>query len=238
MDPQTLTALLQANLNDVHHQIHDACHRSNRNPADVQLVAVTKYAPLEAVHALAQLHQTCGENRPQQLAERQSLLPQLHWHLIGQLQRNKARLAVRHASMIHSVDSPKLLEAVADAAQREQRCPPLLLQVNASRETAKSGFDPDQLPDLWPQLLNLAPNLPIVGLMTMAAETSHPESTRPTFQLLRELRNTLQNHPASKHHNTLLPHLSMGMSGDFHIAIEEGATLVRIGSALFKDTSH
>ena len=229
-----IAAKLTENLGAIHQRMLSACSRAKRAVSDVQLIAVTKYAPLPAVESIAVIHQVCGENRPQQLAERHELLPQVHWHLIGQLQRNKARLAVRHARMIHSVDSLKLLEAITEAAQRENRCPALLLQVNASRESAKSGFDPDQLPELWPQILQTAPPHAIEGLMTMAAETDDPESARPTFRLLRQLRETLQQREDTLAAGIRLTHLSMGMSGDFEIAIEEGATLVRIGSAVFQ----
>ena len=228
-----IAATLADNVRTINQRINAACRRANRDSSDVQLIAVTKYAPLPAVKAIADFHPVCGENRPQQLAERHELLPHVQWHLIGQLQRNKVRLAVKHAHLIHSVDSLKLLESIADAVKRENRCPKLLLQVNASRETAKSGFDPDQLPDLWLQILNAAPPQSICGLMTMAAETSEPESARPTFQLLRQLRDNLQLRPETTATNTQLRHLSMGMSGDFEVAVEEGATLVRVGSAVF-----
>lgn len=187
-----IAAGLTQNLGVIHQRMQSACSRVKRAISDVQLIAVTKYAAMPAVEAIAAMHHVCGENRPQQLAERHELLPQIHWHLIGQLQRNKARVAVRHATMIHSVDSLKLLSAITDAAQHEQRCPTLLLQVNASGEAAKSGFDPNQLPELWPQILQAAPPEAIGGLMTMAAETDDPESTRPTFRLLSKLRDSLQ----------------------------------------------
>ncbi|MFM7039841.1 MAG: YggS family pyridoxal phosphate-dependent enzyme [Planctomycetaceae bacterium] len=233
LEPDAITAQLITNLRGIQQRILNACLRSSRDQAAVHLIAVTKYAAWPWVESLAGLHSEFGENRPQQLSERQPLLPQIHWHLIGQLQRNKVRLAVRHASMIHSVDSLRLLEAVADAAHREQRCPRLLLQVNASLEAAKSGFHPDELPELWPQVLQIASGLPLVGLMTMAAETVNSEEARPAFHRLRLLRDALQNRADSEAAKVQLLELSMGMSGDFEVAIEEGATLIRLGTAVF-----
>jgi hypothetical protein len=232
-----ITALLTTNLEGIRERIGVACRRAGRDPAAVQLVAVTKYAALRWVELLAPLHTDCGENRPQQLAERQPMLPQLRWHLIGQLQRNKVRLAVRHAHMIHSVDSLKLLEAIAEAAVREQRCPELLLQVNASREASKSGFSPEELEEVWPRLLEAGRGLPIAGLMTMAAETDNIEEARPAFRELRRLRDVLQARPETAVSGVQLVELSMGMSGDFEAAIEEGATLVRLGTAVFRGLS-
>lgn len=234
-DPAAITAQLTANLNGIRQRILAACQRVSRAESEVRLVAVTKYAAWPWVESLALQHSDFGENRPQQLAERQPLLPQIRWHLIGQLQRNKVRMAVQHAQMIHSVDSLKLLEAIADAACRENCRPELLLQVNASFEAAKSGFHPDALPELWPQVLQAARGLPIVGLMTMAAETDNPEETRPTFRQLRLLRDALQNRPDTIAAGVQLHELSMGMSGDFEPAIEEGATLVRLGTAVFQN---
>ncbi|MFM7058276.1 MAG: YggS family pyridoxal phosphate-dependent enzyme [Planctomycetota bacterium] len=235
--PATITAQLTANLDDIRQRMSAACQRCGRDPSSVQLVAVTKYAAFQWVELLAALHGECGENRPQQLAERQPRLPQVHWHLIGQLQRNKVRLAVRHSSLIHSVDSLKLLEAIADAAAREQRCPGLLLQVNASLESSKSGFLPEELVEIWPRLLGVAGGLPIAGLMTMAAETDRAEEARPVFRQLRHLRDVLQGRPETVVAGLELRELSMGMSGDFEPAIEEGATLVRLGTAVFRGLS-
>jgi pyridoxal phosphate enzyme (YggS family) len=235
MQPAAITAQLTANLDVIRQRIGVACRRSGRDDSAVQLVAVTKYAAWPWVDLLGRLHGDCGENRPQQLAERAPLLPDVRWHLIGQLQRNKVRLAVRHSYMIHSVDSMRLLEAIAEAARRENRCPRLLLQVNASLEASKSGFHPEELVEVWPGLLQVSRGLPLAGLMTMAAETANPEEARPVFRELRLLRDALQNRPETAAAGVQLGQLSMGMSGDFEPAIEEGATLVRLGTAVFRD---
>lgn len=205
-----------------------ACQTADRSTDSVRLVAVTKYADWEWVQALSAHHQVFGENRPQQLSERQPLLPDMNWHLIGQLQRNKAKLAVRHASMIHSVDSLRLLERVADVAALEGPPTNVLLQVNVSGEESKSGFTPEELQTLFSQM-TARQSVSIRGLMTMAPATDDESLIRSSFAGLRQLRDDLSNS-----HGHALPELSMGMSGDFEIAIEEGATLVRIGSRLFQ----
>jgi pyridoxal phosphate enzyme (YggS family) len=299
--------IIRRNLTMITQQISDAAIRSSRNPADVELVAVTKYAEwswIESLHQLLsgdaqglsflpaseqrerrivnepagsigsrafQLSQSpdlseplgsslpaseqrerrivnepagstgsrafrplFGENRPQQLAERQQLLPDVEWHLIGQLQRNKVKLALQHASLIHSVDSVRLLERIAVVAQELNQIPRILIQVNLSREESKSGFDAATIRAEWNDVVSFADRVHIEGFMTMAAEADDPDAARPVFRELRELRDELRDLPASKAKGLTLSELSMGMSGDFIPAIEEGATLVRIGSRLFE----
>ncbi|MEQ9410533.1 MAG: YggS family pyridoxal phosphate-dependent enzyme [Fuerstiella sp.] len=234
MSGSFLVETLSTNLATVHSQIAAACSRSGRSPDAIRLVAVTKYAEWPWVQALASLHSIFGENRPQQLAERAPRLPDVQWHLIGQLQRNKARLAVQHAAMIHSIDSLKLLSRLADVASEMQRFPELLLQVNVSGEESKSGFAVDELVEAWPRIAALSRTLNIVGLMTMAPASEDPEAARPTFRHLAELRDRLTRMPPSADYGLTLPELSMGMSGDYVVALEEGATIVRIGSRLFE----
>jgi len=175
-----------------------------------------------------------GENRPQQLAERQQKLPDVEWHLIGQLQRNKVKLALQHASMIHSVDSVRLLERIAVVGQELGQIPRVLIQVNLSREEAKSGFDADTIRAEWNDIVSFSDRVHIDGFMTMAAEADDPEAARPVFRELRKLRDELRNTAVAKAKGLTLPELSMGMSGDFIPAIEEGATLIRIGSRIFE----
>ena len=224
---------LTQNLNEIHDQMRDACGRSGRSPNDVRLIAVTKYAEWSWVEALSSLHPTFGENRPQQLAERQALLPEVEWHLIGQLQRNKVKLALQHASVIHSIDSLRLLERVAAVATELQIRPRVLLEVNMSQEATKSGFTAEELRRDWSQIVSVSTAVQIDGFMTMAAESNNPEDARPTFRSLRMLRDELQQTDACKNAGLIPRELSMGMSGDFVPAIEEGATMVRIGSRIF-----
>ncbi|MEZ6033882.1 MAG: YggS family pyridoxal phosphate-dependent enzyme [Planctomycetaceae bacterium] len=224
---------LTQNLKEIRDQIRLACDRARRPATDVRLIAVTKYAEWPWVEALSSLHEMFGENRPQQLAERQALLPSAEWHLIGQLQRNKVKLALQHASVIHSIDSLQLLQRVAHVAAELQICPRVLIQANMSQESAKSGFSAEELRQQWPQIVRLHGTVQIAGLMTMAAESDDPENARPTFRSLRVVRDELLNTEASREANLTLHELSMGMSGDFIPAIEEGATMVRIGSRIF-----
>ncbi|MCY2965405.1 MAG: YggS family pyridoxal phosphate-dependent enzyme [Planctomycetota bacterium] len=228
----SLTARIAENLAAVRQRIAAACGRAGRDPADVTLVAVTKYAQIEWIEALLSVGEIeLGENRPQQLAARAALFPAtVHWHLIGPLQRNKANLAVRHAELVHSVDSSRLLPALDTEAASTGRKVRVLLEVNLSGEEQKHGFGKDELEATFDSLHG-HPHVSIEGLMTMAAYTDDPEAARPTFRELRLLRDRLQLRcPAGVE----LRCLSMGMSGDFEPAIEEGATLVRIGSALWE----
>lgn len=225
---------LSQNLNAILDEMHSACQRSGRDKSSVRLVAVTKYAEWPWVQELRSLYQTFGENRPQQLADRQEMLPEVEWHLIGQLQRNKVRLALQHATLIHSIDSLKLLERIEETASSMNKDAQVLLQVNASGEASKSGFTLEEIIKEWPAILATTSRTRIIGLMTMAAESENPEEARPTFRKLRQLRDHLAAREDSREAGILLPELSMGMSGDFIPAIEEGATLVRIGSRIFR----
>lgn len=225
-----IQTILRKNLQAVTDQIERACRASGRSPDGVQLIAVTKYAKWEWVRALAELYSTFGESRPQQLAERQPRLPGIHWHQIGRVQRNKARLAVRHASVIHSVDSLQLLQRLSRLAREDGHSIELLLQVNVAGEKSKSGFDPHEVLDSWTTIAqSVGPHAKLIGLMTMAPLSDTAESARPTFARLARLQqqlNALGRCPS-------LAELSMGMSADFEVAIEEGATMIRIGRSLF-----
>ncbi|MBL8848081.1 MAG: YggS family pyridoxal phosphate-dependent enzyme [Planctomycetaceae bacterium] len=225
---------LQQNLALVRQRIDSACRRAARDPALVGLVAVTKYAHVDWIASLARLGvHTFGENRPQQLVERAALWPGDDWHLIGQLQRNKVRSVLPHNPLIQSVDSLRLLRRISDVSGELQRRTRVLLQVNVSGEASKQGISPVELLQTWP-LFESTPNVIIMGLMTMAPLAEDPEDARPTFRGLRELRDELRALPGEPR---LPPILSMGMSHDMEVAIEEGATLVRIGSALFDGLS-
>jgi pyridoxal phosphate enzyme (YggS family) len=223
---------LEKNLQTVEVRIAEACRRSGRPRHDVKLVAVTKYAKLEWIEALIQMGQAdLGENRPQQLWERAERLPNsVNWHLIGHLQSNKARRALSVARWIHSVDSVKLLGSLDRLSQDLGIRPKVLVEVNVTGEVSKDGFTPDELRRDWKSACSYR-NVDLAGMMTMAPESENPESARPAFQALRVLRDELQ---AQAQAEIKLAQLSMGMSGDFEVAIEEGATMVRIGSALFE----
>ena len=209
-----------------------AAARAGRPVDSINLVAVTKYAQLEWVRELVALGMLdLGESRPQQLAARsKELSAKIRWHMIGHLQRNKAEDVLAVATLIHSVDSTRLFEQLAKSAQKLGVRPRILLEVNVSGEASKDGFDPDALRAAWPQFV-ANPDLIIDGLMTMAPLDHDAEMARPVFRRLRELRDELRSKSNDQHP---LSELSMGMSGDFEVGIEEGATLIRIGSSLFE----
>jgi PLP dependent protein len=227
----SLSAQLQANTAAVEARIAAACARGGRSPTDITLVAVTKYAELDWVRGLYDLgYREFGESRPQQLIDRARQLPtDIRWHLIGHLQRNKAASVIPVTQLIHSVDSLRLAQQLSRDAEKLGRSVPVLLEVNVSGEEAKDGFAVDELRTQWETLREL-PGLRLDGLMTMAPLSEDAETSRPVFTATRELRDHLQAlaapHP--------LHRLSMGMSGDFEVGIECGATHIRVGSAIWQ----
>jgi PLP dependent protein len=224
---------LRDRIDAVEERLRQACRRAGRLRTDVTLVAVTKTTTVEVASVLPDLGIVdLGENRPQELWRKAAALPKsIRWHLVGHLQRNKIERTLPLVRLIHSVDSLRLLQALEEEGLPDGV--PVLLEVNASHEASKHGFTPDELPKLADQLAALQ-TVRLQGLMTMAAYEEDPQRCRPTFALLRDLRDRLQARlgPGRK-----LEHLSMGMSNDFEVAIEEGATLVRIGTALFEGVS-
>lgn len=228
MTDDQLHDALEARVAAVTARIADACRRAGRDRGDVTLVAVTKAVSERVAYLLPDLGVgDLGESRPQELWKKADLIRHARWHLVGHLQRNKIDKAVPAAVLIHSVDSDRLLDAL-DAFGRKRGAPvPVLLEVNCSREEAKGGFAPEAVPALGDRLPALT-GVRVDGLMTMAAAHDDPQLARPTFAELRGLRDQLRTRTGLP-----LPHLSMGMSHDFEVAIEEGATLVRIGTTLF-----
>lgn len=226
------TDRLSENLHRVRERIAAACARANRPPEVVTLIAVTKYAELDWVRGLIELGVTnLGESRPQQLVARAGQLPAaVRWHLIGHLQRNKVDSLLPVVDRIHSVDSMRLVEQLAKSADKLGCRPRVLLEVNVSGEASKDGFVVEELLAVWPAIL-ACDSLVIDGLMTMAPLDAAPEAARPTFRGLRELRDRLRDSAGGR---GPLPELSMGMSGDFEVGIEEGATMIRVGSSLFE----
>ena len=214
------------NLDRVNQQIADACVRAGRDSSEVKLIAVSKTFPASAIAAAAvQGQRRFGENRVQEALAKIADLPRygievnvdIEMHLIGRLQRNKARHAGQFAS-VQSVDSVRLAEAIS---QRLERPLPILLEVNVGAEASKQGFSPAEAPSACERIRAL-PHLVVEGLMTVAPEVDDPETVRPVFHELRALAERLS-----------LPELSMGMSNDYAVAIEEGSTMVRIGRAIF-----
>lgn len=228
MNDQELLATLSIRLIGVRDRIAVACQKSKRNPDEVTLIAVTKTVSSRVVAAMHELGvNDFGENRPQELWKKAAALPMARWHLIGHLQRNKIDKTVQLAVLNHSVDSERLLHALHEFGAKTGKPCPILLEFNCSREEAKGGFNPGQLTSLGDLLPTLS-SVHVEGLMTMAAYHDDPEHSRPAFAELRSLCDRLRVQTGIP-----LPMLSMGMSNDFEIAIEEGATHVRIGTTLF-----
>jgi pyridoxal phosphate enzyme (YggS family) len=205
----------------VHQRVARAAERAGRSPAEVTVVAASKSFPAQAIEeAAAAGIAHIGENRVQEAAAKIPSLRHLPvtWHLVGHLQTNKAKTALELFDIIQSVDSLHLAEALS---RRAQRPVPVLLEVNVAGEASKFGFSPQETLQAAESVARL-PHLNVIGLMTIAPLVSDPEEVRPVFRELRRLRDTLG-----------LPQLSMGMTDDFEVAIEEGATIVRIGRAIF-----
>ena len=221
--PDIKSADIEQNVHEVQRRVAKAVEKAGRSPADLTVIGVTKTAdPLLIQQAFQAGIRHFGESRIQEakdkIAQLSMLQPRPTWHMVGHLQTNKAKTAVGLFDIIHSVDSVRLAEAISEHAQQAI---PILIQVNVSCEASKYGFAPNEVRSTIEQASHL-PHLEIMGLMTIAPYTDNPEDIRPIFRQLRVLRDSLG-----------LEHLSMGMTDDFEVAIEEGATMVRIGRAIF-----
>jgi hypothetical protein len=218
-------------LEPVRQQVAEAAVRSGRRPEDVILVAVSKTHPPEAVSAvLEEGHNVFGESRVQEARAKIPLVSsRAHWHFVGHLQKNKIRQALPLFDLFHGVDSLDIARDIQRVAAEIGAQPKVLLEVNVAAESSKFGFSPDRLRAELEELLALD-RLSIEGVMCIPPPQPKPELARKYFIALRELRDRLQAEC-----RVTLPQLSMGMSGDFEVAIEEGATLVRIGTAIFGD---
>ncbi len=222
---------LPENLRQVRERVSLAAVRSGRNPAGITLIAVTKTVDVERIQAVVREGVLdLGENRVQEAKAKVGCVPGLvRWHLIGSLQTNKAKLAVEMFDLIHSLDRPALAEVLAERASEAGRVVRSLVQVNVSGEASKHGLAPGEVPEFirWASRLK---GLSLEGLMTMAPLTGDPEEARPYFRGLRELRDRIS---ALNVPGVTMRYLSMGMSGDFEVAVEEGANLIRVGSVIF-----
>lgn len=221
------------NLARVRGRIADAARKSGREPGAITLLAVTKYVPAEIAAALVKAGCTeLGESRPQELWSKAAELadPAVRWHLIGHLQRNKIRRTLPLVHLVQSIDSRRLLSALNDDAAELGLRPAVLLEVNISGEITKTGLPPGELKPLLEKAEKFS-HVKICGLMGMASLTGGAAAARRDFAQLRRLRDRLA---AICPADVSLSELSMGMSGDFEVAIDEGATIVRVGSALFE----
>lgn len=228
--------MVQENLRAVREKIEAACQRAGRDPKEVTLIAVSKTKPVEMMeeaYAMGQLD--FGENKVQEITRKCEELPsKVRWHMIGHLQRNKVKYIVGLVSLIHSVDSFRLAETISQEAVKKNVTVPILLEVNVAGEESKYGITCEETITLAEQISKL-PNIRIEGLMTIAPYVTDPEENRPVFRKLRQLGVDIK---AKNMNNVNVNVLSMGMTGDYEVAIEEGATMVRVGTGIFGERDY
>ncbi|MDO4633313.1 MAG: YggS family pyridoxal phosphate-dependent enzyme [Eubacteriales bacterium] len=228
--------MISENYLNVRKKVDEACKRAGRDPKEVTLIAVSKTKPVSMIEELLPLQVVdFGENKPQELKEKYGVLPKdLHWHMIGHLQRNKVKYVIDKACMIHSLDSLRLAEAVQAEAEKHQLVMPVLVEVNMAAEESKFGLSPEEVPGFIEQVAAF-PNLKISGLMTIAPFVENPEENRIHF---KNLYNLFVDIKARNIDNVDMCCLSMGMTNDYEIAIEEGATMVRVGTGIFGERDY
>ena len=222
---------LSTNLERVEARVAAACARAGRNRSDVTLIAVSKTKPVPMLEEIySDGIRDFGENKVQEICAKQPVLPDdIRWHMIGHLQTNKVRQVIDKACMIHSVDSLKLAQVIEKEAAKKDLIVPVLFEVNVAEEESKFGAHTEETAAIIQQIA-LLPHVRVRGLMTIAPFVDDPEENRPVFRRLKELSVDI----AEKNiNNVSMCDLSMGMTGDFEVAIEEGATFVRIGTAIF-----
>lgn len=224
------------NYRAIEEKVEKACLRSGRKREDVTLIAVSKTKPVSMIHELLPLGvRDFGENKVQELTEKEELLPKdIRWHMIGHLQRNKVKYVVGKACMIHSVDSLRLAEEISKEALKKQISVPILVEVNVAGEESKFGVSVQEAPFLVEQICRL-PGIEVKGLMTIAPYVEDPEENRIVFRNLRKLSVDIGG---KNFDNVTMDILSMGMTGDYEVAIEEGATHVRVGTGIFGERNY
>lgn len=222
---------IKENLSEVEEKICQACKRAGRDREEVTLIAVSKTKPVEMLEAcLEQGLRVFGENKVQELCEKYEQLPKdIKWHMIGHLQRNKVKYITDKVELIHSVDSLRLAEAISEDAVKKGVSVNVLIEVNVAQEDSKFGVTTKETEKLVRQIAAL-PNIFIKGLMTIAPYTEDPEDNRPIFRTLKQLSVDIEGKNID---NVSMGILSMGMTGDYEVAIEEGATMVRVGTGIF-----
>ena len=223
--------MLKKNFEEIEAKIQAACDRAGRKREEVTLIAVSKTKPVELLQEAYDLgNRIFGENKAQEIADKYDRLPNdISWHMIGHLQRNKVKYIIDKAEMIHSVDSLRLAEAIEKEAEKKGITADILIQVNVAKEDTKFGVMPEDAGGLILQVSKL-PHIRVRGLMMIAPFVENPEENRIYF---RRLRNLAVDIGENKSDNVTMSVLSMGMTNDYEIAIEEGATMIRVGSGLF-----
>lgn len=227
---------IRDHLNEVRENIQKACEKAGRSPQEVTLIAVSKTKPLfmleEAYEAGAR---DFGENKVQEILEKHPKMPEdARFHMIGHLQRNKVKQVLPHAVLIHSVDSYRLAEQISQEAGKLGITAKILLEVNVAKEESKFGMMPEDVEEMAGQIAAL-PHLQIEGLMTIAPFVDDPEKNRPVFRKLYQLSVDIKKKNID---NVCMDVLSMGMTGDYQVAVEEGATLVRVGTGIFGERNY
>lgn len=222
---------LSANLKAVEERICAACARAGRDRSDVTLIAVSKTKPVPMLQSVYDEGiREFGENKPQEIKDKYPQLPEdIHWHMIGHLQRNKIKYIIDKVCMIHSVDSVSLAEAISQEAAKRNLVMPVLVEVNVAKEDTKFGIMPEETEDFI-RAISTLPNIRVEGLMTIAPFTEDAEENRVYFAALKKLFVDIKDKSID---NVNMCSLSMGMTGDYEVAIEEGATMVRVGTGIF-----
>ncbi len=228
--------MIRTQLEEVRSRIRQACERSGRDPDEVTLIAVSKTKPVSMIREAMEAGQTVfGENKVQELCSKYEELPgTLEWHMIGHLQRNKVKYIADKAALIHSVDSLRLAETIDQEGAKHQRVIPILIEVNVAGEDTKFGVSVEEALSLAEQISHLS-HVKIRGLMTIAPFVENPEENRPVFARLRQLSVDID---AKNMNNVCMDILSMGMTNDYEVAIEEGATMVRVGTGIFGERDY
>ena len=223
--------MVSENLEQVKANIEAACKRVGRDPKDVRLVAVSKTKPISLIEEAIKAGQdTFGENKVQEMCDKMEVLPDnIKWHMIGHLQRNKVKYIAGIVELIHSVDSIRLAKQISDEAQKQSIEIPVLLEVNVAREESKFGFFTEETEDACREISKM-PGIRVKGLMTSAPFVENAEDNRKYFKKLYELAVDIQSKNID---NISMRELSMGMTGDYVVAVEEGATIVRVGTGIF-----
>ena len=223
--------MLAENLKQIEENIQTACLRAGRKREEVTLIAVSKTKPVSMLSEIYNCGvRDFGENKVQEICEKRDLLPSdIRWHMIGHLQRNKVKYIIKDTALIHSVDSYRLAEEINIQAKKIRRIVPILIEVNIAEESSKFGISAPEALQLTEEIAQLD-NLRIQGLMTIAPYTENPEDNRPYFKKIRDLSVDIDRENID---NVSMDVLSMGMTGDYMIAIEEGATIVRVGTGIF-----
>ena len=228
--------MVTENLKDVERRVRMACERSGRKREEVTLIAVSKTKPVEMLREAYEAGaRYFGENKVQELADKyESMPPDIHWQMIGHLQRNKVKYIIDKAELIHSVDSLRLAETIDKEAGKKGITANVLLEVNMAKEESKFGIMPEEVIDFVREIVRFQ-NIRVKGLMTIAPFVDNPEENRKHFANLRKLSVDIGK---EKVNNVNMSILSMGMTNDFEVAIEEGATMVRVGTAIFGERNY